>query len=194
MKRLHWNIVVAVAALAVVLVGANGLKQGPTKVAVCEIRRVLVEYQRFVDMRTTMETMQKDAQAELEKRRAEIEGYSAQRSELNPGSPDDVKLQDLMFQKSVEAQAFGEITKGRMERKQYDEIKACYEDMLKAMEDVARQHGIDVVLSKRDINIAEARSSKDLESLIAAKYVLHNVKGIDITDAVLEHLNTKYKQ
>jgi Skp family chaperone for outer membrane proteins len=193
MRRKHWGIVLAVVTMAGMLVGANGLSQGPTKTAVCDIRRAVVEYQKFINLKKDIEATQATAKTELESRRDQITKIIDQRKELKRGSPDDKKLEDLILEKSVEAQAYGEVTRNRLERRQYDGLKECYADVLKAMETYAAENGIDVVFSMRDVSMDEAKNSQDLETLIAAKYVLYSSKGIDITDAVLKQLNDAYK-
>lgn len=193
MKRLHWSILLTVAVLAGALVGANSLKQGPSKVAVCDIRRVVVEYRKFVDLKDNITKQQKAAEAELEKRRATINGLIDQRKDLKRGSADDKKLDDMVLEKSVEAQAYGELTRNRLERQQYEGLRDCYQDVLSAVDAYAKQNGIDVVFSTRDVKIDEAKNSQDLETLIAAKYVLFNDAGVDITDDVLKKLNDSYK-
>lgn len=193
MKRPHWSILLTVVALAGALIGANGLKQGPSKVAVCDIRRVVVEYRKFVDLKDTITKQQTAAEAELKSRRDALMALNDQRKDLKPGSVDDKKIEDAVMQKSVEAQAFGELTRNRLERQQYEGLRACYQDVLSAMDGYAKQNSIDVVFSTRDVKIDEAKNSQDLEALIAAKYVLFSDAGIDITDDVLKKLNESYK-
>jgi Skp family chaperone for outer membrane proteins len=193
MKRLHWSILLVVAALGAALAGANGLKPGPSKVAVCDIRRVVVEYKKFVDLKDAITKQQEAAQGELEKRRQMINGFIDQRKELKRGSADDKKLDDLILEKSVEAQAYGELTRNRLERQQYEGLRECYQNVLAAVDVYAKQNGIDVVLSNRDVKLDEAKNSQDLESLIAARYILFSDAGVDITNDVLKQLNDAYK-
>ena len=191
MKRINWGIALAVVTLAGVLVGANGLKDGPSRVAVVDIRRVVVEYGKFTELKNTITAAQKAATEELNKRKGVITGLIEQRNEVKTDSADARKFDDLILQSRVEAQAFGEITRARLERQQFEGLRDCYKDIMEALAAYSNESNIDVVYSMRKVKITEAKNTQDLETLIAAKYVLYNNAGSDITDAVLKRLNTK---
>ena len=192
MRRVHWTVLLSVAVLAVVLVGANGLKPGPTKVGVCDVRKVVMEYKRFQELRTDLEKVQTDAKTEIEQREVVMKGLREQMKDLKKGSEDFKRLQDALWQKSVEARAYGEIQKGRMELQQHEGLMACYGDALAEIKAYSSETGIDIVYSTREVQMDKARSTEDLEALIATKYILHSDPGIDISDAVLKRLNDKY--
>ena len=192
MKRISLAVLVSVAALAVVLLGANGLKTGPTKTAVCDIRKLVVEYQRFMDLTDQVKNMQDEARAEMERRESEIKAIMDQRKELKRGSPDDKKLQDLVWQKSVEVRAYGEIQKGRLEMLQMEGLRGCYDDLLREIESYSMEAGLDMVFSMREIKIEEATNTQDLEALIATRYILYSNAQVDVTSEVLKRLNDRY--
>jgi Skp family chaperone for outer membrane proteins len=191
MKRINWGIALAVVTLAGVLIGANGLKDGPSRVAVVDIRRVVVEYSKFTELKNTITAAQKAATEELNKRKGVITGLIEQRNDVKADSVDARKFDDLILQSRVEAQAFGEITRARLERQQFEGLRNCYKDIMEALAAYSNESNIDVVYSMRQVKITEAKNTQDLETLIAAKYVLYNNAGSDITDAVLKRLNTK---
>lgn len=192
MRRVHWTVLLSVAVLAVALVGAGGLKPGPSKVAVCDIRRVVMEYKRFEELRTGLEKIQDEAKTEIEKREGVMKGLREQMKDLKKGSDDYKRLQDALWKTSVEARAYGEIQKGRMELQQQEGLMLCYGDVLGAIAAYSKEAAIDVVYSTRDIEIDKARSTEDLEALIATKYILYNDPGIDITEGVLKQLNDTF--
>ena len=191
MRRIHWIALLATAALAAGLVGANGLKPGPTKVGVCDIRRVVTEYTRFVTLREGLEAMQAEAKTEMERRDAEIKTIMKQLEDLKKDSEDYKRLQEVVWQKSVEARAYGEIQKGRMELKQQQGLRACYDDITKAIEAYCKEAGVDIVFTKRDVPMGDQMNTKDLEAAIATRYILYVNSAIDVTDAVLAKLNAK---
>jgi Skp family chaperone for outer membrane proteins len=213
MTRTRWIIVLLVAAVAATAfvavnqaqtpakapeaapapVAAEPLKPGPTKVAVCDIRRVVTEYRRFIDLKDLVTKQQETAQNELNRRRTVLEDLQKQQQALKPDSPDFKKIQDSILEKAVEAQAYGELTRTRLERQQYEGLRGCYQDVQAAIDAFARENGIDVVLTDRDIKLDEARNSQDLESLIAARYIIYRAPGVDVTTGVLKKLNDSYK-
>jgi len=190
-KRINWGIALAVVTLAGVLVGANGMADGPSRVAVVDIRRVVVEYSKFTEMKNTIAAAQKVATEELNKRKGVIDGLIEQRNDVKTGSANAQKFDDLILQNRVEAQAFGEITRARLERQQFMGLRDCYKDVMDRLAAYASENNIDVVYSMRQVKVREAKNTQDLETLIAAKYVLFNSAGSDITDAVLKRLNAK---
>lgn len=191
MKRINWGIALAVVTLTGVLVGANGMAGGPSRVAVVDIRRVVVEYNKFTELKNTIAAAQKVATGELEKRKGVIGGLIEQKKDVKPGSADAQKFDDLILQNRVEAQAFGEITRARLERQQFTGLRDCYKDVMDELAAYSNENNIDAVYSMRQVKITEAKNTQDLETLIAAKYVLYNNAGTDITDAVLKRLNAK---
>lgn len=193
MKRIHWSVLLSVAVLAAFVIGANGLGAKPTRVGVCEIRRLLVEYQRFADLRQALETQDKNLAEEMKKRTDVIVELGKQMSELKKGSPDHQKLEELSWQKTFEARAFQDVQKGRLERQQHQGLLACYADIVREIEAYAKDSGIDVVYSTRDVNVEEAMNVKELESVIASKYILYRAAELDVTDAVIARLNAAYQ-
>jgi Skp family chaperone for outer membrane proteins len=191
MRQVHWIALLATAALAAGLIGANGLKPGPTKVGVCDIRRVVTEYARFVTLRQGLEAMQAEAKAEMERRDAEVKTIMKQLEDLKKGSEDYKRLQEVVWQKSVEARAYGEIQKGRMELKQQEGLRACYDDITQAIEAYCKDTGVDIVFTNRDVPMGDEMNTKDLEAAIATRYILYANTAIDVTDAVLAKLNAK---
>jgi len=168
-------------------------KQGPSKIAVCDIRRVVMEYRRFIDLKDQITKQQETAQNELNRRRTVLEDLQKQQQSLKPDSPDFKRIQDSILEKAVEAQAYGELTRTRLERQQYEGLRGCYQDVQTAIDAYARENGIDVVLTDRDIKLDEAKNSQDLESLIAARYIIYRAPGVDVTTGVLKKLNDSYK-
>ena len=67
-----------------------------------------------------------------------------------------------------------------------------YGDALAEIKAYSSETGIDIVYSTREVQMEKARSTEDLEALIATKYILHSDPGIDISDAVLKRLNDKF--
>jgi len=191
MKRINWGIALAVVTLAGVLIGASGMADGPSRVAVVDIRRVVVEYSKFTELKNTIAAAQKVATEELNKRKGVIDGLIEQRNDVKTGSANAQKFDDLILQNRVEAQAFGEITRARLERQQFMGLRDCYKDVMDRLAAYASENNIDVVYSMRQVKVREAKNTQDLETLIAAKYVLFNSAGSDITDAVLKRLNAK---
>ena len=192
MKSIHWALLLSVVAAAAVLVGANGTRPQPTRVAICDIRKLIFEYQRFNDLQKTLEAAENGITTELDKRKAQLVEIGKQMGELKRDSADFKRLDELSWKQTYEARAFQEVEKGKLQRRLHDGAMQSYDDVLKAVAAYAQDAGIDIVYSSRDIQLNRAMNVKELEALIATKYVLYNAPGLDVTGAVLKQLNDAY--
>ena len=64
-----------------------------------------------------------------------------------------------------------------------------YQQVVSAVEEVAKDKGLDIILSKEDVTLP-ARDMQDLMTTIKTNSVIYNSKRVDITDAVLAILDS----
>jgi len=193
MKRIHWVLMLAVAASAAVLLAANVDLPGPSRVAVCNVRKVMVDYQRFIALKQRVDAQEKKAGDEMKKRSDDLDRMLKQLADLKKGSPDYERLDNDCWQFTFQARAFQEVEKNRLERERRDGLVACYSDVVAEIAAYARESGIDIVHYARDLPLESAVTVADVEQLISNNPVLYASPQADITAAVTARLNAKFQ-
>lgn len=189
MKRTHWIVMMIVAVGAAAMIGANGLKPGPSKVAVCDIRRVVVEYNKFQQLQQQMQQEEQQVRARMTAMKEELEKLVEEMQMLKPGSDEFMQRSRTNVEKTFQAQAYQKNEQIRLQMLRRQGVLDCYSDVLNAVETYCRENAIDAVFAVRDINLEQAGSDEEIEAMIVAKYVLYHEPGVDITNAVLARLN-----
>jgi len=195
MRRIHWGVILSVVTLAAVLLGADGLggKAEPSRVATCNVRKIMLDYQRFVDLKNRTDADEKKATDELKKKTELVENMLKQLADLKKDSPDYARLDEACWQKTFEARSFQEVEKNRLERQRRDGLLECYRAILDEIAAYAKEAGLDVVYYTRDMRLEDAMTVQDVESLIGANAILYSDPKVDMSAAILARLNAKYQ-
>ncbi len=186
--------VIGMVALASILVGTNGGKGEPSRVAVCDVAKVVDDYTRVKKLQEHLAAEEKVRVEEIKKRSDLIEMMAKQMDDLREGSADRTKLEEKAWEKMYEMKAYRETEQGRLQRKSRKGLLACYEAIMSEIGEHAKDSGIDVVLYKTDLTeqLKQAQNTQELKSLINSRRVLYNKDALDITSTVIARLNAKW--
>ncbi len=196
-SRTLW--ILAVLLLAVVAIFSRSSAQDapvvaaakPTRVAVCDVAAVFNKYQRAKDLNEEFAQKRKVIAAEDKKRIDVIKQLEEMIKGLEPDSKIyDQKLaqmQELALKQSV-WRKMQEQTAMRWHRRLTEEM---YRKILAAIETVAKKQAYDLVIHREDIPIASQTTTELLNKIAQRKCLYHN-PAIDITDAVLNWVNSQY--
>jgi len=194
--------VLCVLVLAMVGVGALLLRESlaqarpaaaPTRVGVCDVMELLDNYDRAKDLMNGLEKEKDAIEAEGKKRKDKIDQMNQQLDGLIPNSPEYGKLLDEMEEMAFELKAWMECGKSRTLRKHLRLTQDLYQEIRQAVGAVAKSRGVDVVLfferKERPTN-----STPELARQIETRQVVWHDPRLDLTEAVLTHLNKAYKE
>ncbi|MBN2584855.1 MAG: OmpH family outer membrane protein [Planctomycetes bacterium] len=188
------GIAILMVGLVALLVGANGGKPEPSRVAVCDLAKVVDDYKRVQSLQDDLAQQEKSRVEEVKRRSDVIEMMAKQMDDLKEGSEDRKKLEETAWEKMYELKAYRETEQGRLQRKSRDGLLSCYEEIMAQISRHAESNGIDLVVYKEQLDplLKTAQNTQELKSMINSRRVLYNSAALDITDAVIAALNAKW--
>jgi len=184
------------APVALVAAPASAPASAPaaaaTRVGTCDIVYVFNNFQRASDLKKEFEARGRDLQSEAEKRRKAIETLASELQGLKEGSKEFDQRLSEMQRLDIEFEAWKKLQDAQLKRDHYRLTREMYDQLLKAVDGVAKERGFDLVIFNEP---REIRSSSEEELLqqIAQRKVLYADGRIDITAAVLDRANAGYK-
>jgi Skp family chaperone for outer membrane proteins len=211
MKKPHWILLIALGTLMATAamnptlaqekpapsattepaVAAPAAAPAPTKAAVCDLFVILKNYDRGNDLKKELKARIDKITAEGDKRGKEITKIQDTLEELKPGSKEYDAQLNKMTQLTIDRQAFLNYQDELAKRETYRYTKEVYQDVLDAVEKVAKERGYQLVLFKESANLT-SRTYDELLEQIARRKVLYSDPSLEITDDVLKRLNRDY--
>lgn len=198
-ERTVWIGVVAatVMVMAVMVAGTRAADKNvaalPTKVGVVDMSFVFDSYDRSKDEQQDLRKKQEEAEGKLKQMRDRVEALKAELENFNPDSKDYVKRHEELLKLTVEFDVYRRVQIENVAtemRVLYEEI---YAEMIKGVEAVAKEQGLDLVLYKDEVKILKDDKLDIVRDKILQRKVLYSAKTIDVTDPVLQHLNQQFK-
>ena len=162
-----------------------------SRIGVCDILKILREYDRFADIKKDFEGRGVTIRDESEKRRARLESMEKELQGLAPGSKDFEALRQNIQKVAIEAQAW---QKYQISLAEYDHNRLMvemYGEVLDMVKVIADEQGLDIVLF-RDPRDTQADTVDELLAKIENRKVLYSSPDIDTTETVLARLNRAY--
>jgi Skp family chaperone for outer membrane proteins len=184
------------ALLAVVVPSVAQAQAALSKVAIANPVRVFNQIQKTKDLRSTMEARTNALEQQRLAKANEIRDMQAKRDLLNKSAPEYAALNRDIVEKTVNLQAWMQITKLDLERAQKEQILQLFEEITKAIAKVAEQKGIEIVLAEQKPEIPadlEAVNVEQLRGLLGQRNVLYTKALADISDAVIVQMDADYK-
>lgn len=168
-------------------------RSAPTKVAVCNIADVLGEYQRAKDLTNDLKQQRDAIQAENKKRIDKAEQLQTQLGGYKVGSEIYNKTLADVERQEISRQVWLQMKQKEMLRMHRRLLEEMYDDIQKAVSEIAREKGIDIVLQNQPADLSSAQGVEQLITLIDRQKVLYNTAEVDITAAVLQRVNEGYR-
>ena len=168
-----------------------GTAPQPATVAVCDMAAVFKNYDRANDLNKKLKSRVEELKAEAKKRGDEIDKIQNTIEELKPGSKESDAALDKMTKLTIERQAWINFQDELAKREDFRLTKDLYNDVLVAVEKIAREKGFQVVLSKETSNQASHNIDELLQQMSRRK-VLYSDPSLDITEDVIKQLNRDY--
>lgn len=189
-KQITAALVIAVLFIGAWQVGTLDAQDAaaPAKIGVVNVTDVLENSQKHKDWQTKMQKERAQMEGEFEKLKAELEAMQANLKILSPSSADYLKTQSDLLEKKAVMQAKDDFYRTKVEAEMQQWTESLYQKMLTVVEQVAKQKGLDMVISDESLDLP-APSLRDFMLTIKTKKMLYHNPNYDITTAVLEALN-----
>jgi Skp family chaperone for outer membrane proteins len=196
----QWNTLAIVALLVVGSIAwqSQALRRVETaKPAVL----VSVDFGRVFNSLEERSFEQEKAQAlinrideDLLRRRKHIEDYEQELELYTAGSD---KWEDLVKQQQlelIEYESIGEYRNLRAAREESKGLRSIYKNIRKACAELSKQNGWDYVFVNDLIAPMPEGDDVDMDSVISSRRMLYANQTMDVTDALIEHMNASFDE
>lgn len=194
LKRL--SIVVAavlVAALGLVAVNANNLLRGtPTAVAVVEVQRVIDNLKEKQSIEASLQQNNDRVQKEKQEAEQKIKQMQEELGLLTPGTDNFRKKQEQIEEAVISLNARLQFENQKIQRERGIQIEGLYQKMTRAIGDVAKTNGYQLVLFSEGPPEFRFENTQQLTTLIQLRKVLYFDPSLDITEQVTQKMNNDF--
>ncbi len=168
--------------MALAVLAAGAVSAAELKIAVLDIQRTLLAYERRGALRVELDRKKQEMTARLADLEEKLKSSQSDLETLKPGTENYRQFQ----LKLIELEAAVETQRRRFELEfellQRNNMQLLFEDVAREIEAYAKENGIDLVLTKY---LADARIGGP------HPMVLFAAQGFDITEAIIGRLNAK---
>jgi Skp family chaperone for outer membrane proteins len=184
--------------LVIGLLGVMGYQQGrveaakagiaPAKVGVVSIDKILKNSKKHEAWKKTMDAEEQRIRAEFDKAKSELDLLQADMKTRTKGSADYLKLNRDYAEKKAILEAKDGYYQQEVEQRVKEWTESLYKDIQKRTEEMAKKNGLDIVISREDVEYPSV-SMRDMLLTIRTNKVMYYAAQLDITDEVLAVLD-----
>jgi len=186
MKRMMW-------ILTVLVLSSHENAWAQTKIAVVNVPVVSERYLKTADLEAKFEGVRRSLSDQETSLRDRIERTRRSlQEELKPGTQEFSERRKQLAMLEAEHQWFVESEGKTIERDLASSLKLIFLDIQGTVRELAQERGIDIVLSADEVPPSEPETPTQMRQQIVLQKVLFWSPSVDLTDAVVERLNTKY--
>ncbi|XAL98110.1 OmpH family outer membrane protein [Phycisphaeraceae bacterium D3-23] len=206
MKHLlrHPLVVLLAAALMIGALGSSWMKlsrleaQGnaqaaPTAVAVLNLQDVLGQLNENNAFQASQAAKNEGLQAELTRRQNALQQMQNDLELLDPDSQAYADKEDQIFTNLIELRTWQSIQEQRNVLEQRTHLASLYRKVVQAGRAIAERRGIDIVLLDTQVPDLDRLNPEQLLNAIATRKVLYHNEETDITDDVIQQMNTAWE-
>ena len=189
-----WHVM-ALAAVGLLLPSATLKAQEAVKVGVCNPAKVFESMDERKVIEDKMKSDRDKAQADVARKKQEVEDLQRQRNELRPESSIFQEKTNQMMEKAVQFEVWARLKQAEMDRTEKEQIKTLYEKIRDVCKEVATEKKLDLILAERKPELPanmEKYTADQIRQIISANDVLYANEKADITQEVILRINKKY--
>jgi len=189
-----WHVM-ALAAVAMLPPSATLKAQEVVKIGVCNPAKVFEAMDERKVIEDRMKSDRDKAQAEVARRKQEVEDLQRQRNELRPESAIFQEKTNQMMEKAVQFEVWARMKEAEMGRTEKEQIKNLYEKIRETCKEIATEKKLDLILAERKPELPtnmEKLTADQVRQIISANDVLYANDKADITQDVILRINKKY--
>ena len=185
--------------LAILLLAVSTVQAAdpqPLRIGVANTSRIFTEMQESKDMTLKMQADGKLLEGVLVEKRAKLDSIKAERDALKANTPQAQDKNAEYLRTAIESETWVKLTQVNQQRQVKIQTKALFDKIEAATGEVAKQKGLDLVLTDQHPAFPEDLDRitvEQVQGLITARSVLYVNDKVDISSAVLAALDAKYK-
>ncbi len=165
----------------------------PCCVAIVDFVRIFNECAQIKDLNDVLRKQEVDVQTEAKQRQKVIEDKQVELSAFKPGSPDYHTRRRDLIRLGTEANIWLKVAEQDLEAQKFDWTKVVYESAARAVADLSRERGFQVVLQYKAFSPDETdQTLASIRRMIQDRAVVHADPSIDVTDEIIKRLNSEY--
>jgi len=167
---------------------------GGVSVAVVDVPAVSERYQGTKELEAVFEQRRVKFNQERDALRERVEKLRRSlQEELKPGSAEFEERRKQLVMLEAEMQWYNDSQGQLIEAGLASSLHQIYNDIHAAVSDVAEANGIDIVLAADRLPPESPPTTQQARQQILLQKVIYWAPNVDITAAVVEHLNAKYQ-
>jgi outer membrane protein len=194
MRSLNLRLALPLAAVALLACTA-GLAQAQSKVAVVNTAKVFSDMKETKDSNAALQSEQQALQAQAQERKAKQDKLEQDKAQIKPDAPQWAELNRQLVQMRTENEVWQRQVEQDLGRKLRSEAKRISDKIRKAIEEVAKAKGYDLVVAEQpeitDADLERIPPQQVFNALLA-RNVFYAADSIDITQDVLAKLDAGY--
>jgi len=190
------GVVIGLGAAALGLMASGGLWAHATPAPACcvasvNMGQILQEYQRMKDLDEEFKKVRGELAAEERSRQESLNSLEATVSAMDPEDATFKKRMEEWYEATFNYKVWREMRQAALTRELALATDRCYRDVLRIVEETARNSGYDIVLYHSNY---QAQIDPDaIQQQMLARHVVYVSPSADITQAVLSRLNAEYR-
>jgi Skp family chaperone for outer membrane proteins len=198
MNRVRWTALCVGAIGGTALFSATSgllaqtpIRPGPTSIGCVDVRKLYDEYQRKKDLKDEVKEWQDRLERENQARRQRIDALVAALEVMDPNDPAALIRSRELIQIQVEYKNWADMMQAEMQREDGLWTARIYQEIVQAIEHVAKTQGLDLVVYRDEIQ--RTSDPQRLFEQILGRKVLYANPRVDISQAVIDKLNGDYR-
>jgi len=170
---------------------ASGSK--PHQVGLIDLAHIFKNYKKFEDQTSSLEALAKNAEMKGQQKIEQMKAVQAKLQTLTAGSPDYNAQEGELIRLQTELQTFRQVEQREIVRKQAELYKAIYVEVQGAVKLYAEHYNYTLIMRFNRAEVAEAANPNGIIQSMNRQVVFYN-ESDDLTDPILNHLNSQYSQ
>ncbi len=198
MKRMWvWSLFLMIGAAVLIGVWRNEVAaQQPAAIGlpigVVDMVKVFNDSEQWKAINDSLKAKSRQADQEAEKRKEEIAAKTKELDAYKVNTPEWTKCGEEVLRLRTSAEVWAATEKARVEQLKAYWVQKNYDDVNKAVKEIARQRGLSLVLMREDLDKDTQDSSRMFAQIINRK-VVYCDERMEVTADVLKKLNDEFK-
>lgn len=159
---------------------------------VVDLGAVMENYEHIREMEEALQKRANDYKQEAEARRKKIEDIRYLRDQEHPDSPKWFELQKQLNRLTVELELWSKFEKQDIQADSREKQSQAYKQVMRAVETVAKQRGLDVVFRLDSIDLNDPSEVIRVERM-TNRTVIYSSPSVDLTKEVIARVNQMSK-
>lgn len=163
------------------------------KIGLIDMGHVFKNYEKFKDQTAKLQREAEAAEAKAQKMIEDGRAGQLQLQQLQPDSAEFTRVQDDLIKLKTELETFKQIEQQKIARQQAEVYKQIYSEVQTVVDQYATHFNFTLVMRFNRAEVAEAGNPNAVLQNMNRQVVYHMPKS-DITDAILNYMNSEYKK